>query len=57
MFDVDGFVADCRTSLTESHPALAVKELLGRAVAEPDAVATGTAERARCRRVASQSPT
>ena len=40
MFDVDGFVADCRTSLTESHPALAVKELLGRAVAEPDAVAT-----------------
>jgi predicted metal-dependent enzyme (double-stranded beta helix superfamily) len=40
VFDVDGFVAECQTALAESQPILAIKEILDRAVAEPDAVAT-----------------
>lgn len=39
MFDVDTFVAECQTALGESPPMLAIKEILDRAVAEPDAVA------------------
>ena len=39
MFDVDVFVADCRAGLAETQPLLAIKEVLERAVAEPDAVA------------------
>ncbi len=39
MFDVDQFVEDCRTALGESQPAVAVKEVLQRAVQDPDAVA------------------
>ena len=35
MFDLDGFVADCRAALKERAPELAVKELVARAVAEP----------------------
>jgi predicted metal-dependent enzyme (double-stranded beta helix superfamily) len=34
-FDVDTFVADCEAALRESQPALAVKEVLARAVANP----------------------
>src|SRR2546429_9114286 len=39
MFDVDTFVADCQTALTDTQPVLAIKEILDRAVAEPDTVA------------------
>jgi len=35
MFDVDTFVADCEAALPESQPVLAIKEVLGRAVAQP----------------------
>jgi predicted metal-dependent enzyme (double-stranded beta helix superfamily) len=47
MFDVDLFIADCREALTESQPALAVKELVERAVSRPPDVdaALGEAER------------
>ncbi len=38
MFDVDDFVADCRQALTESEPRLAIKEVLERAVANPEQV-------------------
>lgn len=40
MFDLDEFVADCRTALAEAQPLLAVKEVLDRAVADPGAVET-----------------
>jgi len=40
VFDIDAFVAECRMTLAESQPVLAVKEILDRAVAEPAAVAT-----------------
>jgi predicted metal-dependent enzyme (double-stranded beta helix superfamily) len=40
LFDVDTLVADCRLALTESQPLLAVKEILERAIAKPDKVAT-----------------
>jgi hypothetical protein len=39
MFDLDRFVADCRTALTTSCPAAAIGELTERAVAAPAAVA------------------
>ena len=35
MFDIEQFVADCRGALTEGQPALAVKEVLDRALARP----------------------
>lgn len=35
MFDVEAFVADCQTALAESQPALAVRELVERAVSSP----------------------
>jgi predicted metal-dependent enzyme (double-stranded beta helix superfamily) len=38
VFDIDSFVADCRTALLEEQPMLAVKEVLERGVSEPDAV-------------------
>lgn len=39
MFDIETFVADCQTALAETQAMLAIKELLDRALAEPDAVA------------------
>jgi predicted metal-dependent enzyme (double-stranded beta helix superfamily) len=39
MFDIDDFIASCRTAITESEPRLAIKEVLERAVADPDEVA------------------
>ena len=39
MFNVDVFVADCDTALADTQLMLAIKEILDRAVAEPDAVA------------------
>jgi predicted metal-dependent enzyme (double-stranded beta helix superfamily) len=39
LFDVDTFVADCKVRLAETQPLLAIKEILERAVAEPDSVA------------------
>jgi predicted metal-dependent enzyme (double-stranded beta helix superfamily) len=44
VFDLDEFVADCRTALAEDQPLLAAKEVLDRAVSDPGAV--GTALRA-----------
>ncbi|MCU1452817.1 MAG: hypothetical protein JWN46_963 [Acidimicrobiales bacterium] len=38
MFAVDEFVAECRSALAESHPSLAVKELVERAVSDPGAI-------------------
>jgi predicted metal-dependent enzyme (double-stranded beta helix superfamily) len=35
MFDLDTFVANCRTALRESTPEVAVRELVERAVAQP----------------------
>lgn len=35
MFELDTFVADCRTALGESTPEVAVRELVERAVAQP----------------------
>jgi predicted metal-dependent enzyme (double-stranded beta helix superfamily) len=45
MFDVESFVADCRDALREARPAVAVKEVVERAVADPGAIddALGTA--------------
>jgi predicted metal-dependent enzyme (double-stranded beta helix superfamily) len=40
VFDVDTFVADCQRALADTQPVLAIKEILDRAVAEPDAVAS-----------------
>jgi predicted metal-dependent enzyme (double-stranded beta helix superfamily) len=39
VFDIDSFVADCRSALAEPQPMLAVKEILERAVSAPDAMA------------------
>jgi predicted metal-dependent enzyme (double-stranded beta helix superfamily) len=39
VFDVQAFVANCQTALAEPQPMLAIKEILDRAVSEPDAVA------------------
>jgi len=39
MFDVDVFVAECQAALAESQPMLAMKDILDRAVTEPDAIA------------------
>jgi len=38
MFDVEAFVGDCRAALAESQPALAVKELVERAVSAPSEI-------------------
>jgi predicted metal-dependent enzyme (double-stranded beta helix superfamily) len=39
MFDIERFIADCRESLRESVPQLAIKELVERAVSEAREVA------------------
>jgi predicted metal-dependent enzyme (double-stranded beta helix superfamily) len=39
MLDLDDFIADCQAALEEQQPLLAVKEVLERAVADPDGVA------------------
>jgi predicted metal-dependent enzyme (double-stranded beta helix superfamily) len=39
MFDLDTFIVECRSALGEAQPILAVKEIVGRAVAYPDAIA------------------
>jgi predicted metal-dependent enzyme (double-stranded beta helix superfamily) len=36
MFQVEAFVAECEAALAEAQPALAIRELVERAVAEPD---------------------
>ena len=35
MFDVDDFIADCRTALDETNPRRAVREILERATSKP----------------------
>ncbi|HEX9820248.1 MAG TPA: hypothetical protein VGD07_11645 [Methylomirabilota bacterium] len=49
MFDVDRFVADCRSAITEHAPEVAIKELLERALAHPAEVeaALGTPQEGR----------
>jgi predicted metal-dependent enzyme (double-stranded beta helix superfamily) len=38
MFNIEHFIADCRAVLAERAPEAAIKELVGRAVAEPSEV-------------------
>ena len=38
MFNIEHFIADCRAVLAERAPQAAIKELVGRAVAEPSEV-------------------
>lgn len=38
-FDVDSFIADCLGAIAETEPRRAIKEVLARAVSEPEAVA------------------
>jgi len=38
MFDLEEFVADCRGALGEGQPALAVKQVLERALSDPGAI-------------------
>ena len=44
MFDRDQFIDDCRTALKEPMPEKAVREVVARAVSDPDAVLTGLGE-------------
>jgi predicted metal-dependent enzyme (double-stranded beta helix superfamily) len=44
MFELEQFVSECEAALAESQPALAVKEIVERAVAEPEQVASLLAE-------------
>ncbi len=47
MFDIDQFLAECRAAIIEAEPRAAIKEVLERAVAAPDQVASALpAERA-----------
>jgi predicted metal-dependent enzyme (double-stranded beta helix superfamily) len=39
MFDLDGFVVECRTALAEAQPMVAVREIVARAVSDPSAIA------------------
>ena len=39
MFDLDGFIADCVTARREGDSIVAVKEVLDRALAQPEAIA------------------
>jgi predicted metal-dependent enzyme (double-stranded beta helix superfamily) len=38
LFEVDAFVADCERAVTETQPALAVKEVVERAISRPTAI-------------------
>lgn len=38
MFDIEAFVTECRSVLTERTPALAIKELVERAVSDPSEI-------------------
>jgi predicted metal-dependent enzyme (double-stranded beta helix superfamily) len=53
MFDLDQFVADCRTALTSEAPHKAVREVVARAVSEPAGVlrAVGEPRRAELRKL------
>jgi predicted metal-dependent enzyme (double-stranded beta helix superfamily) len=44
MFDLDRFIADCRAAVAEDASHRAVREIVGRAVAEPSAVLKGLGE-------------
>jgi predicted metal-dependent enzyme (double-stranded beta helix superfamily) len=48
MFDIDGFIESCQAALRESHPQLAIREIVGRAASEPGLLerALGTPKRA-----------
>jgi len=40
MFAMDEFISDCRGALAESHPALAIRDILARALSKPGEVAS-----------------
>ena len=40
MFDIDQLIADCQGARTESEPRLAVRYLLQRELARPEAIAS-----------------
>ncbi len=44
MFDVDGFIADCRAAMSEDTSHKAVREVMARAVSDPAAVIEGLGE-------------
>jgi predicted metal-dependent enzyme (double-stranded beta helix superfamily) len=44
MFDLDSFIADCRTALREDSSHKAVREVVARAVSDPPAVLKGLGE-------------
>lgn len=44
MFDLDGFIGDCRAAVAEDDSHKAVREIVARAVAEPAAVVKGLGE-------------
>jgi predicted metal-dependent enzyme (double-stranded beta helix superfamily) len=44
MFDLDNFIADCRTALRENSSHKAVREVVARAVSDPPAVLKGLGE-------------
>jgi predicted metal-dependent enzyme (double-stranded beta helix superfamily) len=44
MFDLDRFIADCRTALAQDSSHKAVREVLARAVSDPGAVTKGLGE-------------
>ena len=47
MFEVDRFIEDCRAAVAEDDSHKAVREVVARAVAEPDAVMKGLGEPSR----------
>src|ERR1700722_14760992 len=44
MFDLDRFIADCRAAIAEDASHKAVRDIVARAVADPDAVLHGVGE-------------
>ena len=53
MFDLDQFINDCRSALSEDRGGLAIRELVARAVSEPSGVlqAPGETTKAGVRRI------
>jgi predicted metal-dependent enzyme (double-stranded beta helix superfamily) len=46
MFDLDTFIVECRSALSEVNPTLAVKEIVARSVADPAAMANALPQKA-----------
>jgi hypothetical protein len=39
MFAIDEFIGDCHSALDESHPAVAIRQILARALSKPGEIA------------------